>query len=371
MDAATQDIYRALANLDEVLKRADFHQISLAVSKMISEENAHTILSSMLTNANVRYKNSDLMHRLLHEEGRDAAGMTSIPMPVGLISSDDSAILGKEGFLFLVGGSNDVIGQYSPDKRDEFDVSDRWINLITSRLEQSASRGARYHQIIIPEKISILSDLFPKPVASPTRLLDLLEKECICRFGDAIHTSARHLFWSLADRRPAWKKTDSHLAPFGSFTIFKSFLRRLYGLETPELVFRKNAVGVGDLSFRLFGLFLPETFFEADPSSMPSFVHTAQKVSESSPEPGAHIGYRQVWHNPQAPIAEKVVVFGNSFFSLVENGQSNLSWWFSRWFRDFHFVWTNEVHWDYVEKESPQLVLWQGVERFLRIVPGQ
>lgn len=371
MDSAAQDVYHALVALDGELKQADFHQISLAISKLISEDSAHTMLASMLVNANIRFKNSELFHRL--NEGKDSNSdpMTSVAMPVGLVSSDDAAVLGRDGFIFLTGGSNDVIGQYSPDRTDDLDVLARWNALIDERLQQAAQREVRYHQIMIPEKISILPDLFPRPVASPTRLLDLLESRYLTHLDGSMHLSARHLFWHLSDRRPVCKKTDSHLAPFGSFLIFRHILKKWFGIDVPDIEFCKSAAGIGDLSFRLFGMHLPEVFMEADLRTLPSFVHTAQKVSQASPEQGSHMGLRQVWHNPEAPISEKIVVFGNSYFSTVENGQSNLSWWFSRWFRDFHFIWTNEVHWDYVDEVRPQIVLWQGVERFLRIVPGQ
>ncbi|MFE1600873.1 hypothetical protein [Methylobacterium sp. ID0610] len=371
MDDVAHDLSAAILNLDAALKSMTHEQIAAVVTGFANNEDTHTILSSMLVNANIRYRNGDLLHNAAFGTEPDGIDLTSVSMPVGLVSNDGSAILGRDGFVFLTGGSNDVIGQYSPRRTGDDELFAQWMNVIAARLDAAERAKVRFHQIVIPEKISILPELFPRPVAAPTRLLDLLESECLTRYGRTMHTSARHLFWALPDRRRVSKRTDSHLSPFGSAVVFREIVRQLYGLKLPEFAFTEAKMAVGDLAYRMFGLFLPEIFSEVDSATMPAFVQSATKVFEAVPSHGAHMGRRQVWRNPEAPIREKVVVFGNSFFSFVENGQSNLSWWFSRWFEEYHFVWTNEVHWNYVAEVDPQLVIWQGIERFLPILPAQ
>jgi hypothetical protein len=120
----------------------------------------------------------------------------------------------------------------------------------------------------------------------------------------------------------------------------------------------------------MFGLFLPEQFLEVRSNSLPDFVNAAFKVMETVPEQNSHMGRKQIWKNPNAPHKAKVVVFGNSYCSFVENGQSNLSWWFSKWCEEYHFIWTNEVDWAYIDEISPDYVIWQGTERFLPVVPA-
>jgi len=53
---------------------------------------------------------------------------------------------------------------------------------------------------------------------------------------------------------------------------------------------------------------------------------------------------------------KKVLVFGNSFFSTGQHS-GQLSWWFSRLFQDFMFVWTPEVDWDLVGEYQPDYLL--------------
>lgn len=349
--------------------QSDFSQIADVINQLQGEQETHTILSSMLVNASLRHRNSDLTHHLIHADRFESTATTTVEMPVGMVASDRSAVLGRDGFMFLIGGSNDVLAQYSPTRGDEFEIAAQWLKVVGDRVERAKRAGVRFHQLIVPEKISILPELYPTPIAAPTRLLDHLERELLAHYGSATYTSARQVFWGLPDRRAVCKRADSHLSPYGTYHIFRYLIRELFDQQVPTFTFDMNRASIGDLSYRMLGLFVPETYLEVDPANLPPFCRGAIKASEFVPENGGHMGRRQVWKNPDAPIAEKVVVFGNSFFSFVETGQSTLSWWFSRWFREFHFVWTNEVDWEYVAEEEPSLVLWQGIERFLAVVP--
>ncbi|MCJ2043490.1 hypothetical protein MKK58_02885 [Methylobacterium sp. J-078] len=370
MDENSRNIVDSLQELNRNLKLASFSQIADAIVESLNIQETHTILASMLVNARVRHLNADLVSNLANSERDEFSAISSIDAPIGMMSSDASALLGREGYMFLVGGSNDVLRQYSTMCNDDADVVAQWSRLITNRIERAASERVRYHHLIIPEKISIIPELFPRPIASPTRVLDQLEQVLLREHGGSIYTSVREIFWKLRDRKSVCRKTDSHLAPFGSFLIFKYIMQELFCHNVADYKFSENGFSYGDLSFRMLGLFLPELEHKVDLSGLPHFTARATKSAEFVPEDCSHMGRRQVWRNPEAPIREKIVVFGNSYFSFAENGQSTLSWWFSRWFQEFHFVWTNEMDWDYVADQKPQVVIWQGTERFLRVVPG-
>ncbi|MEV8174572.1 hypothetical protein [Microbacterium sp. NPDC079176] len=49
--------------------------------------------------------------------------------------------------------------------------------------------------------------------------------------------------------------------------------------------------------------------------------------------------------------------------------EDRLSWWFMRVFRESKFVWTPEVSDDAVREDMPDVVIAQGIERFLPTVP--
>jgi hypothetical protein len=63
-----------------------------------------------------------------------------------------------------------------------------------------------------------------------------------------------------------------------------------------------------------------------------------------------------------------VLVFGNSFFSDVPS-QAFVSWWFARFFRQYHFVWSPDFDLELIRSVQPDIVLGQTVERFLTRVP--
>jgi hypothetical protein len=64
-----------------------------------------------------------------------------------------------------------------------------------------------------------------------------------------------------------------------------------------------------------------------------------------------------------------VVAFGSSIFGPGDSAR-DLSWWFKAMFAEFHFVWSGEIDLAYVDQHKPDVVICQGVEQMLPIVPG-
>jgi hypothetical protein len=98
-------------------------------------------------------------------------------------------------------------------------------------------------------------------------------------------------------------------------------------------------------------------------SSLPVLVDSVDPSS-------GHKGIRRVWRNAAAPFPHRVVAMANSFFERGE-ASTQLSWWFALLFAEFHFYWNPELDEDYVAKVSPDIVVCQTIERFLRSVPEQ
>ncbi len=115
MEDVSQDLMLAFKNLNSSLMQSDFSKIANVINQIQGEQDVHTILSSMLVNAILRHRNSDLTHHLIHADRLECTATTTVEMPVGMVASDNSAILGRDGFMFLIGGSNDVLAQYSPN----------------------------------------------------------------------------------------------------------------------------------------------------------------------------------------------------------------------------------------------------------------
>ena len=70
------------------------------------------------------------------------------------------------------------------------------------------------------------------------------------------------------------------------------------------------------------------------------------------------------FRNVNAEIQKKILVFGNSFFSTGYNS-TRLTFFFSKIFSEFTFLWTPTFDEKFLCDESPDFVLCQTVERFL------
>jgi hypothetical protein len=305
--------------------------------------------------------------------GGTETGLSPLLLPAGLVSIDSELVLGHQGFAFLTGGSNKVLDQYSisPSSPECVDRAAKWISLFQYRHENFARRSLRYAQTIIPEKLSTLPDLFPRPVATPTPLLNAIESALQGKPDLAgPYVSAIRLFNNVPHRHHIFRRIDTHLAPYGAFLLYRALLNRLGDEPPAQPVFDRSRVSYADVGTRFIGINVFDEFMEIDAGTLFGGEKSLVKVSESMPPDGGHVGRRQVWSNPGAPRQKTVVVFANSFFEFEERGQPALSWWFCRHFRDFHFVWSPDVQWDYVDRVQPDFVVWQGIERFLTDVPA-
>jgi hypothetical protein len=122
------------------------------------------------------------------------------------------------------------------------------------------------------------------------------------------------------------------------------------------------------LSSKFGDLPLREYVMHPEPSQFHDSELGLKRTEFELPPNGEHVGIRCVWTNTNAPVPLRVVAFGNSFFERGASG-ANLSWWAARWFREFHFIWSPFVDYDYIDRVAPDVVVCQTIERFLPMVP--
>jgi len=355
-----------VGSLDQDLQRRFFSYMTTAAAALGGVE-----LSVPLTQQVDRERMEETL-RQLPPVVRAEDTPSLLGLPPGLLSSDASALLGHDGYLFLIGGSNAVLDQYLVPEDAEWlgTTASRWTETIRLRKREAAARNVGYLQIVIPEKLGVARRLFPREIPSRSRLLHRLES------GVAASNDLADRFISassvLADRADAllelaFPKTDSHLSFAGNFAVFNAIVAKM-GLTPPpppERLVRSRIHG--DLAERFFGVPLFDEIMlpgEADTARLSAGM---ELVETHAPE-GGHIGIRYVWRNPQAPFPQRVVAFGNSFFERGGDARC-LSWWFARSFAEFHFVWHPDVDYAYVDAVKPDWLLAQTIERFLPIVP--
>lgn len=301
----------------------------------------------------------------------DAGQMSSMLIPLGVRSEDRSALVGRNGHLFLVDGSNSLLAQYSPG----YDYGPgglegmlaRWLEVLAAREEGCRSRGVRFVQTIIPEKLTAMRESSPVALDGPTPLYGQLEKS-LNSHGWYVSGMKPFALWS--DEDDPYLATDTHFSAAGAKAMFTALTHVVDPTILPLLeaiVFDEISYGTGDLSERFYGLPLYSKKLEPSPGQLEDFNYDLA-VTERYFPPTGFIGRRFSWTNDSAPSRLKVLVFGNSFFGGGDiPGQ--LAWWGKQFFKEFHHVWRPDFDWSLIEEIEPDIVIGQTIERFLRLVP--
>lgn len=319
----------------------------------------------MIGRALIDRRASDNVPGTVDSPGAGAA-VASFTVPVGTLSPDAEVVVGHDGHLFVITGSNGLAAQYAPSPGTDA-LATTWSDLFERRQEALAQRGIEYLQLIIPEKASILADLLPFPVSPPTLLYQALAARLSASPASASFLDLYPPLALLPERRHIYLKLDSHFSARGAHRAFALMLGKL-GIAVPPIAFsRPERATPADLAHHFPWNGFVEDDLLPEPTAFPPALSTP--VCTIDERPKRHLGTRLVFTNPAAPIAKRVVAFANSFFLRGETMQQ-LSWWMKHWFREYHFVWSNEVDLHYVDSTKPDIVIAQTIERFLPLPPA-
>lgn len=300
------------------------------------------------------------------------ASVGTLGVPVGLVSPDGSAMVGFDGYVFLVSGANGLLTQYALDPAGAQVRSKvaQWLALIAERARLCETLGVGFIQVMIPEKLTALSDRMPHLPRVPTPIWSGVEAGILADARLAPrYVSALPLLRRLGEQNLAFPRIDTHLTGRAAFELFCEICAAM-GSAAPyqDVPFNEELLVIGDLAERIFpGVRLPEIHY-GPPSGLVATWPKPDLVERK--EPGRQSGTRYVWHTPDAPLPGRVVAFGNSFFERGASARS-LSWWFARTFREFHFCWSPEMDADYIRQVSPDWVICQSIERFMPQVPAR
>ncbi|MGN7161575.1 hypothetical protein [Sphingomonas sp. SAFR-052] len=293
--------------------------------------------------------------------------IVALPVEVGTLAFDHSTVVGRDGYLFLDGGSNNLGRLYR--MTDCSDLANAWDDLIDRRSKTLQSMGCRYLQCIVPEKQSILGRLHPDTMAGATPLLEAINK---AHAWDAFYLDVYRLFDDLYRQRglSPFRKVDTHLNFFGVEAMANAILRWAKpGADPIGRPVLEPRLSPGDLGNKFAIGEIVETVEHPLPESWPFAQQHTTLINAHTPEDG-HTGTIRHWTNEQSPSDQKIMIFGNSIFERGE-GSLTLSWWMARMFRETIFVWSSSIDLDLIEKIGPDLVICQTVERFIGTVPGR
>jgi len=281
----------------------------------------------------------------------------------GTRSDDGIAIVGRDGWLFLCGGTNANLGQYAGTVQMEPGWLEGWRDVLLRREAELRALGVAAATLVVPDKLAVYEQHYPEPLqkAGPRPIERLLAG------GDLPIVYPLAELRELAEREHVYLRTDTHLTFAGNELLFAS-VREPLGIDAPldlSGLVTEPYVAPGDLGVK----FDPPIVEVMDAPSTFHAARIAWDNREAIAATGGHVGTRRVFVNDAAPDSRTAVLFGDSFGFSAAHYQG-LSWFLAQVFRETHFVWT-PFGWDpgYVQATHAEVVLSQGAERFVARVP--
>ena len=277
---------------------------------------------------------------------------------------------GRDGWLFLIGGSNDVMERYRGSLRQWWTLRG-WTRLITARAARAARLGIRCVQFIVPEKLSVYDhmtiDLPYDPARASTRRL------ARTLAGQAAYLDLLGPFRAARDGpAPLYLKTDTHWSAEGCLLAYRELMRVLAAIPPADIGTRPVLVtqAVMDLGAKLPGrplerLVRPQIHRDAvRVAAGPRVAAFEAEGRADDLHTGAHVVYRN--DNPAAD-PRRVVLFGDSYAHFAPMLLTGL---LAESFAEVHFVWSANLDWGYVERVRPDILLFELAERFLARLPS-
>lgn len=287
---------------------------------------------------------------------------------------DEEVLSGTDGWLFLAGGTNQVLNAYL-DEKGEFDqVIAQWAQLLEARRAAAAAIGARYCHLIAPEKLTIYGDRIASLKFARENGLGARLSRAGAKSGiDGVIANPTAYMERMKNDYLLYWKTDTHWTFHGCLCAYQILCGTLGIKPNAEIINAQYKSGL--IALDLGAKIDPpvtELFTVAD------FIRAARLVSSNAlvnykvkhgkeNDGGLHVGSNVVYVNfSEAALPQKVVLFGDSF---AEYRPHLLTGMLAETFAELHFVWSTSIDWAYVNRVKPDLLLTEATERFLTRVP--
>ncbi|HMS72097.1 MAG TPA: hypothetical protein PKB03_03615 [Baekduia sp.] len=273
----------------------------------------------------------------------------------GAVSADGVAEVGLDGQLFIVGGSNSVLDQVLGTAEIPEGWEAGWSAVAEERRAQAASLGLAVATIVVPDKLSIVPQLFSQPIPAevdtPVKRVRRLWPELLYPVDAMGALGTRGVL-----------ATDSHLTVDGNRAIARVLGEALgVDLGGNRELDRTDRVLSGDLGSK----FDPPI---VEISDLVAGWGTAELTFDNSREvfaTGRHVGTRLRFVNREAPDQRTAVLFGDSY-GFAGPAYQGLAWFIAQGFAESYFYWV-PFGWDtsLIEELGASVVISEGAERFV------
>lgn len=284
---------------------------------------------------------------------------------------------GREGWIFLTGGSNSALSSYCNIYQNT-GWEEGWANLLARRVQKLDSMGVKYCHVVAPEKISIYGPLFMKEElalqlklnkAPAMKIQKKLSSSVVSSFIDpSIYLRAQ------SSKYQTYHKTDSHWNFIGAYSTYQLIMKKL-DLESSVIPLKRIMPKV-DCIMDLGGkLEKPITesvsFYECSEDVSRSYANSLVQYKELNNlenSAGLHAGSIVTYENKNALHHKSLLLFGDSFSEYRTHLLTGI---FAESFEKVTFVWGLNIDYKIIEELSPDIVISESAERFMPyIVPS-
>jgi hypothetical protein len=282
---------------------------------------------------------------------------------------------GKDGWLFLTGGSNSIGALYDREAAFLNEAKLRqWVELIEQRASRLERIGIEYVHVSVPEKLTIFDNKLHHPpivdwrLSPAMRLHDMLQRSQYARVWlDLIGP-----FRVAREEGHLYYKTDTHWTPEGCFLAYKLLCEKL-GIPPESTLLtrpRRDVESVLDLGMKIDPV-IPEhlQLYDMIKESRRTYRNIiAQYLDTVTASAVVHIGSHIRYENSNTFAAnKKILIFGDSYASQRPDGLTAM---LAETAREVEFVWSSNLDWAYIKRAKPDIVVYELVERFMTIVPS-
>ena len=283
----------------------------------------------------------------------------------GLVSPDNSVIVGKNGWLFINSGTNNLIEYHTGQKRLPLAKVAQWSELLSQRISWHNAQKIAYQHIFIPNKIAVYGEHYPEALSIVgKRPIVQLQEQC-----DRLFSYPLELFRQYKHQYRLYEKQDCHWSFWGCYLTYQHLCQQLQISPNNDLINAPIEIinAKGDLGSKL-GL--------TEISLRKNLKLNSQLIYDNQVIKYCNQGSIRVLKNHSVPHG-KIIIFGDSFSNPKHldapaniRRTGRLTSLFAETVNEVHFVWTPWIDYDYIEREKPDFVLTEMAERFLVRVPN-
>jgi hypothetical protein len=275
-----------------------------------------------------------------------------------LLGRDESDVLvGKDGWLFLIAGSNDVLDQHTGRRQMPQQAVDAWHAALTERVAWARDDGIAYRAIFVPDSHAVYRDRLPDDVAAQLlphdhRPVPAMIASLPAGPREAVLYPLDELIAASAEAE-TFQRGDTHWTEYGSWVVYGALKNSLADISidwiTEDRIRFHAASEWGDLASKLdppqMTLCLRAEIAGAD-------AHCAydNKVRNN--------GFLRVYRRAQPDATIRCLVFADSFARNIERFLVNT-------FAETILVHSSRrLDYRFAEAIAPDVVVTLGVERF-------